>query len=74
MTNKTTAELLAELREKLELAKERMKQRFKEGGENRPPFPGAQGRPPFGLPPRPGGSKLGQDPGPPLAEPAPSKP
>lgn len=66
--------LTPEQKKKLEQAKERMKQRFKEGGENRPPFSGAQGRPPFGFPPRPGGSKPSQDPGPPFAEPAPSKP
>lgn len=54
--------LTPEQKKKLELAKERMKQRTKEG-EFRPVFPGGPGRPPFGPPPRPAGQP-GSEPGP----------
>lgn len=52
--------LTPEQKRKLEVAKERMKQRYKEGFENRSFGPGGPGRPPFPMPPRPPGKGGGQ--------------
>jgi hypothetical protein len=60
--------LMAEQKQKLELAKERMKQRYKEGGENRPFGSGGPLHHPFSWPPRPQG-KTNPEPGSPVQQP-----